>query len=83
MDNKLGVLLALVLGAMVGYNWPVIKKKLTPLANEAEKMVIRGYLTVKDGISDTISDTSSHFRKVSKEVTKKVPKKAVAAVAKT
>ncbi len=31
MDNKLGVLLALVLGAMVGYNWPVIKKKLTPI----------------------------------------------------
>lgn len=76
MDNKLGVLLALVLGALVGYKWPVIKKKLTPLASEAEKRVIRGYLAVKDGISDTISDTSSHFNKVTKEVAKKVAAEA-------
>ena len=76
MDNKLGVLLALVLGAVLGYKWPVIKKKLTPLASAAEKRVIRGYLTVKDGISDTLSDTSSHFHKVTKEVAKKVAAEA-------
>ena len=68
MDNKLGVLLALVLGAVIGYKWPAIKKRLTPLASKAEKGVIRGFLVVKDGISDTISDTSNHFRKVTKKV---------------
>lgn len=76
MDNKIGVLLALVLGAVFGYKWPVIKKKLTPLAIGAEKRVIRGYLAVKDGISDTLSDTSSHFNKVTKEVAKKVAAEA-------
>ncbi len=76
MDNKLGVLLALVLGALVGYKWPVIKKKLTPLASGAEKTVIRGYFAVKDGISGTISDASNHFQKVTKEVTKKVAAEA-------
>ena len=76
MDNKLGVLVALVVGTVVGYKWPVIRKILTPLASTAEKTVIRGYLAVKDGISDTISDTSSHFRKVTKEVAKEVAAEA-------
>ncbi len=76
MDNKLGVLLALVLGAVIGYKWPVIRKTLTPFTSKAEKTVIRGYLAVKDGISDTISDTSSHFRKVTKAVAKEVAAEA-------
>lgn len=76
MDNKLGVLLAFVLGAVVGYRWPVIRKKLLPLASKAEKRVIRSYLAVKDGISNTISDTSSHFRKATKEVAKEVAAEA-------
>ncbi len=72
MDNKLGVLLAVVVGVVVGYKWPWIKRKLTPLANGAEKRVIRGYLAVKDGISDT----SSHFRKVTKKVAREAAAEA-------
>ena len=71
MENKAGFLLAFALGAVVGYNWPTVKKTITslankvePLASKLEKEVVKGYLTVKDGIYDV----SGHFRKVADDV---------------
>ena len=82
MDSKAGVLLAFVLGAILGYKWPMIKKTLTPLASKAGKEVVTGYLAVKDGIFDV----SGYFRKVADEVgaeAKPSQIRKVAAAAKT
>ena len=64
MENRVGVLLAFALGAIVGYKWPTIKKTITPFTSKVEKGVVKGFLTVKDGICGV----SGHFRKVAKEV---------------
>ena len=64
MDNKLGVLLAFALGAIVAHKWPTIAKTLTPLASKLQKALAKDYLALKDGFSGV----SSHFRKVADEV---------------
>ena len=64
MDNKVGVLLAFALGAIVAHKWPTITKTLTPFARKVRKALAKDYLAVKDGISGV----SSHFRKVADEV---------------
>ena len=64
MENRAGVLLAFVMGAMVGYKWPAIRKTLAPFASKVEMEVVKGYLAVKEGISGV----SSHLREVADEV---------------
>ena len=64
MENKAGALLAFVLGAMIGYKWPAIRKTLAPFASKVEMEVVKGYLAVKEGISGV----SSHLREIADEV---------------
>ena len=64
MESKAGVLLAFVMGTMVGYKWPAIRKMLAPFASKVEIEVVKGYLAVKEGISGI----SSHLRQVADEV---------------
>ena len=64
MENRAGVLLAFVMGAMVGYKWPAIRKMLAPFASKVEIEIVKGYLAVKEGISGV----SSHLRQVAGEV---------------
>ena len=64
MENKVGVLLAFALGAIVAHKWPTITKTLTPLARKVQKALAKDYLAVKDGISGV----SSHLRKIADEV---------------
>ena len=64
MENKAGALLAFVIGAMIGYKWPAIRKTLAPFASKVEMEVVKGYLAVKEGISGV----SSHLREIADEV---------------
>lgn len=64
MENKAGALLAFVVGAMIGYKWPAIRKTLAPFASKVEMEVVKGYLAVKEGISGV----SSHLREIADEV---------------
>ena len=68
MNGKVGALLAFSLGAVIGiviiYKWPAIRKILIPFGKKVEKGAVISYLAVKNGISSA----SDHLREIAADV---------------
>lgn len=68
MNGEVGALLAFslrdVIGTVVIYKWPAIRRFLVFSGGEVEKEAVKSYLAVKDGISGL----SGHLREVTTEV---------------
>lgn len=64
MKVNMGSLVAFVVGTIVGYKWPTIRKALRPVGETVERGAVKGYLAVKEGASGV----ASHFRSVADDV---------------